>query len=73
VFPLSKVQQLSDYEGRFLLSVQCVACKHERAIRATSLAHRMGKAARVTDVVRRMRCSKCGGRRVEVAVSGIPR
>jgi hypothetical protein len=73
MFPLSKVNRLSDYEGKFLLSVQCLACKHERALPAKSLANRLGRSAAVNDVVRRLRCSRCGSRRVDVGVAGIPR
>jgi hypothetical protein len=72
-FPLSKVRTLSDYEGMFVLSVCCKACKHERAIPAKSLANRVGTNARVADVVKRMRCSQCNSRQVEAAVVGIPR
>ncbi len=72
-FPLSKVQRLGDYEGMFVLSVSCTTCKHERPIAADVLARLAGRDARVADVVRRLRCSKCGERQVDVQVIGIPR
>lgn len=72
-FPLSKIRRLSDYNGQFVLSVQCLACKHERPISARFLARIAGHGALAADVVRRLRCSKCGARRVDVFVTGIPR
>lgn len=72
-FPLSKVRRLSDYNGMFALSVQCIACKHERPIAARFLARIAGHDAFVADAVRRLRCSKCGTRDPDVLVIGIPR
>jgi hypothetical protein len=72
-FPLSKVQFLSDYEGSFVLSVHCCACQHERPLSARTLAVKAGSGAAVSSVVRRLRCSACNSRRVDVMVVGIPR
>ena len=72
-FPLTKVRYLSDYQGAFALSVSCTLCHHERAITAQSLAHRAGKDALVSDVMKRLRCSRCNSRQVEAMVVGIPR
>jgi hypothetical protein len=72
-FPLSKVRYLSDYQGAFALSVSCTVCQNERVIPAQSLAHRATNSARVSDVVKRLRCSRCNSRQVEAMVVGIPR
>jgi len=72
-FPLSKVRYLGDYEGKFVLSVRCLACLHEKPVPAPALAQRFGAGARIDDVVRRFRCSACNSRRVDVLVAGIPR
>jgi hypothetical protein len=72
-FPLSKVRHFSDFGGLFALSVQCQACKHERLIAAEALARLAGRDALVANAVRRLRCSKCDKRRVDVQVVGIPR
>jgi len=34
---------------------------------------RAGKGALVADIVKRLRCSKCGGRYLDVMIVGIPR
>ncbi len=75
MFPLDKVKRLSDFGGDFVLSVLCTnpICQHERVLAAHSLAQRYGSEARVVDLVRRMRCTKCRGRKVDVMVAGIPR
>jgi len=73
VFPLSKVKRLSDFQGLFYLSVQCLACNHDRPIAARELASKCGYNAPVAGVVKRLRCGQCGGREVDVRVVGIPR
>lgn len=73
MLPLSSVRRLRDYNGMFVLSVQCTACKHERPISAEFLARIAGRDALVAQVVRRLRCSKCDGREIDVMVVGIPR
>jgi len=73
MLPLSAVRQLSDFGGDFVLSVQCQACRHERPLPARELAQRLGREARVKDIVRRLRCSRCGVRDVDVQVAGVPR
>jgi hypothetical protein len=72
-FPLSFVRRFSDYNGQFVLIVQCLGCRHERAIPAPVIARRIGPDAPVAETVRRLRCSRCGGRKVDVLVGGIPR
>lgn len=75
MLPLSAAKRLSDYGGNFVLSVLCQnpTCRHERAIPAAALARRAGRDAFVVDVVKRLRCSRCNRRRVDVLVAGIPR
>jgi hypothetical protein len=72
-FPLSFVRRFSDYNGQFVLLAKCLSCQHERAIPAPMMARRIGTDAPVAATVRRLRCSKCGGRKVDVLVGGIPR
>jgi hypothetical protein len=73
VLPLNSVRLLCDFDGDYLLSVQCLACRHERPLQARRLAGIVGRAAPVAEVVRRLRCSRCGARSVDVQVAGIPR
>ncbi|MET0281695.1 MAG: hypothetical protein ABW278_11340 [Steroidobacteraceae bacterium] len=73
MLPLSTVRLLCDFDGQFLLSVQCLQCRHERPLQAWHLARIAGRDAPVLEVVRRLRCSQCGARRVDVQVAGIPR
>jgi len=72
-FPLSFVRRFSDFNGQFVLLVQCLSCRHERAIKAETMARRFGQDALVVPVARRLRCTKCGQRNVDVLIGGIPR
>lgn len=72
-FPLSKVRTLRDFESQFSLSVTCKRCSHSREIPARVLANYSGRRALVSEVVTRLRCSKCNGRDHEIWVVGIPR
>lgn len=49
-----------------VLWVSCVACKHRARLAPARLAARLGYDLPVPDVARRMRCSRCRGRAVEV-------
>ena len=58
-----KVDKLSDEFGQYELILKCEACGHERRTLPKSLANFCGWDARLEDVARRLRCSKCGERR----------
>lgn len=58
-----KVEKLSDEFGQYDLILKCAACGHERRILPRSLANVCGWDAVLEEVVRRLRCSKCGERR----------
>lgn len=73
MFPLSKMKRLSDWGGRFVLSVQCLRCEHDRPIPASALVQKCGDGALVADIVKRLKCSQCACRAVDVGVVGIPR
>jgi hypothetical protein len=56
------VDKLSDEFGQYTLILKCTACGHERSAVPTTLGRLCGWDARLSDVARRMRCSKCGGK-----------
>ena len=58
-----KVEKLSDEFGQYDLILKCEACGHERRIVPKSLANVCGWDAKLEDVTRRLRCSKCCERR----------
>ena len=58
-----KVEKLSDEFGQYDLVLTCAACGHERKIVPKSLANIAGWDAKLEDLTRRLRCSKCGERR----------
>ena len=58
-----KVEKLSDEFGQYELILKCAACGHERRILPRSLANVCGWDAKLEEVTRRLRCSKCGERR----------
>jgi hypothetical protein len=53
------IGKLSDEFGQYLIVLSC-ACGHVRQAYPKTLATISGWDARLEDVVRRMRCSKCG-------------
>ena len=57
-----KVEKLSDEFGQYDLILKCGACGHERRIVPKSRANVCGWEANLSDVTRRLRCSKCGER-----------
>jgi hypothetical protein len=58
-----KVETLNDHFGQYTLLLTCAACSHTRRTTPHLLAHVCGWSAKLDDVVRRLRCSKCGERR----------
>ena len=58
-----KVEKLSDEFGPYNLILKCEACGHERKILPKALANFVGWDAKLEDVTRRLRRSKCGERR----------
>lgn len=55
-----KVLRLSDEFGQYLLEIKCTGCAHERRAYPNLLAHLCGWDAKLADLERRLRCSKCG-------------
>ena len=54
------IEKLSDEFGQYTLVLKCGACGHERTAEPRTLARLCGWDARLEDVAKRMRCSKCG-------------
>jgi DNA-directed RNA polymerase subunit RPC12/RpoP len=54
------IDKLSDEFGQYLLIIKCDACGHERSSDPHTLGRLCGWDAKLADVARRMRCSKCG-------------
>jgi hypothetical protein len=59
--PPRTVVKLADHFGQYVLTLTCAAC-------AQTLARVTGWDALLADVVKRMRCSKCGKRQCSVSV-----
>jgi hypothetical protein len=55
-----RVEKLADEFGQYELYLKCESCLHERHTTPHLLAKICGWDARLTDVVRRLRCSVCG-------------
>jgi ribosomal protein S27E len=55
-----KVLRLSDEFGQYLLVIKCTGCAHERRAFPNLLAHLCGWDAKLADLEKRLRCSKCG-------------
>lgn len=63
------MEVLSDHFGQFDLILKCEACGHERKTTPHALAKLCGGwDARLADVVKRMRCSKCQQKRCRARV-----
>ncbi len=55
------IDRLSDEFGQYVIYLAC-ACGHERRCEPRTLANIAGWDARLVDVAKRMRCSKCARR-----------
>jgi len=57
------IDKLSDECGQYTLVLKCAECGHERKAEPHTLGRLCGWDARLEDVAKRMRCSKCGKKR----------
>jgi ribosomal protein S14 len=57
------IEKLSDEFGQYTLVLKCSECGHERKADPLTLGRLCGWDARLEDVAKRMRCSKCGKKR----------
>ena len=57
------IDKLSDEFGQYTLVLKCAECSHERKAEPLTLGRLCGWDARLEDVAKRMRCSKCGKKR----------
>ena len=64
--PLTVVK-LSDHFGQYVLTLKC-KCGHSRTAQPKTLAHLAGWDAALDEVIKRLRCSKCGKRNCSVSV-----
>jgi hypothetical protein len=55
-----QIDKLSDEFGQYVLVLSCAECGHERTSDPQVLGRLCGWDARLADVAKRMRCSKCG-------------
>ena len=55
-----QIEKLSDDFGQYALVLKCAECGHERTAEPRTLARLCGWDARLEDIAKRMRCSKCG-------------
>jgi translation initiation factor 2 beta subunit (eIF-2beta)/eIF-5 len=55
-----RINKLSDEFGQFTMVLKCSACGHERTAEPHTLGRLCGWDAKLADVEKRMRCSKCG-------------
>jgi hypothetical protein len=64
-----KVVKLSDAFGQYYMFLTCSACGHSRKATPHTFANLVGWDAQLDDVVKRLRCSKCGKRSCTAAVA----
>jgi len=55
-----RIDKLSDEFGQYTLVLKCSECGHERTTEPHTLGRLCGWDARLEDLAKRMRCSKCG-------------
>jgi hypothetical protein len=63
-----RVMNLDDHFGQYVLLLRCENCRHVREARPVIFARICGWSAKLQDVRRRLRCSKCGRRQCSVEV-----
>jgi hypothetical protein len=59
--PPLAVVRLSDHFGQYVVTLKC-ECGHTRTAQPQTLAAIAGRDALLADVVKRLRCSRCGKR-----------
>ncbi len=64
-----QIEKLSDEFGQYTLILKCAACGHERTAQPHTLARLCGWDARLEEVEKRMRCSKCGKKNCNLKAS----
>jgi len=68
--PALKIEKLSDEFGQYTIFLQC-ECGHSRKAIPKTFANVAGWDALLADVVKRLRCSKCGKKKVMATVAPI--
>jgi hypothetical protein len=68
--PAFRIEKLSDEFGQYTLVMRCGACNYERKADPHLLGRLCGWDARLEEVAKRLRCSKCG--RKQCVVRAIP-
>lgn len=66
------IDRLSDEFGQYVIFLEC-ACGHTRRCNPSTLAALAGWDARLADVAKRMRCSKCDQRRCKARALSQPK
>jgi hypothetical protein len=61
-----KVTRLSDEFGQYQLNLKCVGCGHERQSFPRTLANVSGWDAKLVEIEKRLRCSKCGQKSCQI-------
>ena len=69
MLPPSAIKNLHDFNGDYLIYVRCRVCRHTREVAPRELAPRVGWTAELATVARRLICSRCGMRAVDVAIA----
>jgi hypothetical protein len=67
--PANSIVKLSDHSGAYVICLTCCQCQHQREMEPRSLANILGWNATLKQACRRLRCSKCQGRKVEVQIA----
>jgi hypothetical protein len=68
--PPIRIERLSDEFGQYSLLLTCSACRYERETMPHALGRICGWDAKLEDVARRLRCSKCG--RKQCVIRAVP-
>jgi len=68
-----KVEKLNDEGGVYSLVITCGACGHNRTTEPHALGKLCGWQAKLVDVEKRMRCSKCGKKQCSLRAIPPPR
>jgi hypothetical protein len=65
--PSLTIVKLADNFGQYVVAIRC-ECGHSREARPQTLAALAGWDALLSDVIKRLRCSKCGRRKCSATV-----
>lgn len=66
-YPLFNTARLGEITDKYYFAAQCAECKHGKRLNVARLTQTLGQDFAVIKVRQRLRCTRCGSKRVVVS------